>query len=94
MIDDVLTSCLPVAAMAESTAASAAARLGVEAAGGEAAPVDASGESNIVARCCFSSSPVMVAGRARGSPPLLFLAGPGPGAGGGEVAPGYIVYTL
>ncbi|CAM9289461.1 unnamed protein product, partial [Ectocarpus sp. 6 AP-2014] len=49
MIDDVLTSCLPVAAMAESTAAAAAARLGAAAAGAaaeaqaEAAPVDASG---------------------------------------------------
>lgn len=44
MIDDVLTSVLPVAAMAESTAASAAARLGAEAAAAAAAPVDAGGE--------------------------------------------------
>ncbi|CAM9583409.1 unnamed protein product, partial [Ectocarpus sp. 12 AP-2014] len=49
MIDDVLTSCLPVAAMAESTTAAAAARRGAAAAEAaaeaqaEAAPVDASG---------------------------------------------------
>eukprot|EP00752_Nemacystus_decipiens_P013887 g12327.t1 len=52
MIDDVLTSCLPVAAMAESTAASAATRLGAEsaaaaaaAAAEKAAPANASGTS-------------------------------------------------
>lgn len=52
MIDDVLTSCLPVAAMAESTAAArqgkSAAKAAVTAAGegerGEAPPVDANGE--------------------------------------------------
>ena len=58
MIDDVLTSCLPVAAMAESTAASTAARLGAEAAaaaavaaaggGGDAGSVDGSGECSAV----------------------------------------------
>ena len=71
MIDDVLTSVLPVAAMAESTAASAAARLGAEAtAAAAAASVDAVGECRfmIVAAIPCRKRPFQSQTARRGAP--------------------------